>query len=173
MRSRFIAASIAFALTTCLSAAPGPKPDVGDGRVAWFDITTSNLQQSKDFYAKLFGWEFTSLAGSNYAVEIVSGGQPIGTLRVAEGKISPFDGVVYIQVKDMPASCARAKELGGTIPPGFPFDFDPDDEGIGRPASSTPAGHGPSGCTRGRRCGTRRNRPGDGSRPADGQPRPS
>jgi len=76
MRSRFIAASIAFALATGLSAAPGPKPDVGDGRVAWFDITTSNLQQSKEFYAKLFGWEYTSLAGSNYAVEIVSGASP-------------------------------------------------------------------------------------------------
>ena len=139
MRSRFIAASIAFALATGLSAASGPKPDVGDGRVAWFDITTSNLQQSKDFYAKLFGWEFTSLAGSNYAVEIVSSGQPIGTLRVAEGKISPFDGVVYIQVKDMPASCAKAKELGGTIPQGFPFNLNDDKGAVALVID--PAGH--------------------------------
>jgi predicted enzyme related to lactoylglutathione lyase len=124
MRSRFIAASIAFALTTCLAAASGPKPDVGDGHAAWFDITTTNLNQSKTFYTGLFGWEFTTLKGAeNLAVEIVSGGRPIGTLRVAEGKISPYDGVVYIQVKDMPASCAKAKELGGTIPEGFPFNL--------------------------------------------------
>ena len=143
MRSKWMAAGIAFVLTTSLSAAPenkGPKPDVGDGRVAWFDITATNLAQSKAFYAGLFGWEFTSVKGAeNLAAEIVSGGQPIGTLRVAEGKISPYDGVVYIQVKDLPASCAKARELGGTIPPGFPFDLDDGRGAIGLVVD--PAGH--------------------------------
>jgi len=143
MRTRFLAATIAFVLTAGLCAAldqKAPKLDVGDGRVAWFDITTTNLNQSKAFYAGLFGWEFTSVAGAeNLALEIVSGGQPIGTLRVAEGKISPYDGVVYIQVKDLPASCAKAKELGGMIPPGFPFNLS---DGRGAIALVTdPAGH--------------------------------
>ena len=48
---------------------------------------------------------------------------PIGTLRVADGKISEFNGVVYVQVADIRASCKKAAELGGTIPPGFPFDL--------------------------------------------------
>ena len=143
MRSRFIAATIVFALTTGLSAAPDqkrPKPDVGDGRVAWFDITTTNLNQSKTFYAGLFGWEFTTLKGAeNLAAEIVSGGRAIGTLRIAEGKISPYDGVVYIQVKDMPAACAKAKELGGTIPEGFPFNLDDGGGAVGLVID--PAGH--------------------------------
>lgn len=140
MRSKFIAATIAFALTTSVYAGSGPKPDVGDGHVAWFDITTTNLDKSKTFYAGLFGWEFTTLKGAEkLAAEIVSGGRPIGTLRVAEGKISPFDGVVYIQVKDMPASCARAKELGGTIPPGFPFNLN--DGGGAVALVVDPAGH--------------------------------
>jgi len=143
MRTRFIAGIIVIALTASHSAAAdqkGPKPDVGDGRVAWFDITTTDLNKSKAFYAGLFGWDFTSVAGAeNLALEIVSGGQPIGTLRVAEGKISPFDGVVYIQVKDLPASCAKAKELGGTIPPGFPFNLS---DGRGAIALvADPAGH--------------------------------
>jgi predicted enzyme related to lactoylglutathione lyase len=55
-------------------------------------------------------------------------GVPIGTLRGAEGKISGFNGVVYIQVADIQASCGKAKELGGSVVPGFPFDL-PD--GIG------------------------------------------
>ena len=143
MRSKVIAASIAFVLTAGLCAAlnqKGPKPDVGDGRVAWFDITTTNLGQSKAFYAGLFGWEFTSMKGAeNLAAEIVSGGRTIGSLRVAEGKISPYDGVVYIQVRDMPASCAKAKELGGMIPPGFPFNLS---DGRGAIALvADPAGH--------------------------------
>ena len=47
MRSRLIAAAIALVVTTSLFAAPenkGPKPDVGDGRAAWFDITIRGWQ---------------------------------------------------------------------------------------------------------------------------------
>ena len=142
MRTTVFAAALVLALATGRSAAAEkrPKPDVGDGRVAWFDITTTNLTQSKAFYAGLFGWEFTSVpGGENLAVEIVSGGQPVGTLRKAEGKISPYDGVVYIQVKDMPASSAKAKELGGTIPPGFPFNLSGGGGAVGLVID--PAGH--------------------------------
>jgi hypothetical protein len=142
MRARLIVAAIAFVSTTSLSTAEetkGPKPDVGNGRVAWFDITATNLAQSRAFYEQLFGWQFTSLKGTDRALEIVSGGRPIGTLRVAEGKISPFDGVVYIQVSDLPASCAKAQELGGMIPPGFPFDLSDDKGAVALVAD--PAGH--------------------------------
>ena len=57
------------------------------------------------------------------AAEIVSRGTSIGTIRVAEGAISGFNGVVYIQVADIKAACEKAKALGGTIVPGFPFDL--------------------------------------------------
>jgi len=47
--------------------------------------------------------------------------------------------VVYVQVTDIQASCKKAKELGGMIPPGFPFNL-PD--GIGAIAVVVdPAGH--------------------------------
>ncbi len=116
-----------------------PPADVGPGRIAWFDITTSNLSQSKEFYGKLFDWTFTPLRETDLAVEIVASGVAIGTLRVAEGKISAFNGVVYVQVNDIQASCKKAKELGGTVPSGFPFNL-PD--GIGAIALVLdPAGH--------------------------------
>ncbi len=97
--------------------------DVGEGRVAWFDLTSTNLAQSKEFYGKLFGWTFAAVPGSDQAAEISAGGTQIGTLRVADGKLSPFNGVVYVQVNDLNARCAKAKELGGAIAPGFPFDL--------------------------------------------------
>lgn len=116
-----------------------PKPDVGSGRAAWFDITTTDLSKSKEFYGKLFDWKFTSVEGTSLAVEIVSDGLAIGTIRVAEGKISPFNGVVYIQVQDMQESCKKAKELGGTLVPGFPFDLADGRGAIG--LVGDPAGH--------------------------------
>ncbi len=116
-----------------------PKPDVGPGRIAWFDITTTNMARSKEFYGKLFEWQFTSIAGTDLAAEIVSRGTAIGTLRVAEGKISGYNGVVYVQVDDCRASCQKAKELGGTVVPGFPFDLSDGRGAIGLVID--PAGH--------------------------------
>ena len=101
----------------------GPKPDVGNGRIAWFDITTTNMTQAKEFYSKLFDWKYVALQGTDLAVEIVSDGKSIGTIRRAEGKISPFNGVVYVQVADMVASCQKAKDLGATLVSGFPFNI--------------------------------------------------
>ena len=113
--------------------------DVGAGRVAWFDLTTTDLKKSKEFYGQLFDWTFTPVQGTDLAVEIVGRGTAIGTIRVAEGQISAFNGVVYVQVKDIQASCKKAKELGGTVAPGFPFDL-PDGTGaIGLVLD--PAGH--------------------------------
>jgi hypothetical protein len=124
-----------------LQAAPpkSPPADVGPGRIAWFDITTSNLPQSKEFYGRLFDWDFAPVQGSDQAVEIVARGVAIGTLRVADGKVSPFNGVVYVQVTDTQASCKKSGDLGGTVAPGFPFNL-PD--GIGAIALVLdPAGH--------------------------------
>lgn len=139
MRNIVSAAILASALVAGgLQAATRPA-DVGAGRIAWFDITTTDLAKSKEFYGKLFDWQFAAVQGTDQAVEIVAGGTGIGTLRGADGAIAVFNGVVYVQVNDMEASCKKAKELGGTIPPGFPFNL-PD--GIGAVAVVVdPAGH--------------------------------
>ncbi len=142
MRSAILAMILASTLVTGeLHAATSKTPpaDVGPGRIAWFDITTTSLPRSKDFYGKLFDWQFTPVQGTDQAAEIVAGGTAIGTLRVADGEITAFNGVVYVQVTDIQASCKKAKELGGTIPAGFPFNL-PD--GIGAIAVVVdPAGH--------------------------------
>jgi predicted enzyme related to lactoylglutathione lyase len=142
MRNAILAMTVALTLVTGQLQADPPKSppaDVGPGRIAWFDLTTSNLAQSKEFYGKLFDWSFTPVQGTDLAVEIVSRGAAIGTLRVAEGKISGFNGVVYVQVADIQAGSKKAKELGGTVPPGFPFNL-PD--GIGAISLVLdPAGH--------------------------------
>src|SRR5262245_9102562 len=130
MRNVILAMTAALTLVAGQIHADSPKmpADVGPGRVPWFGITTKNLPEDKEFYGKLFDWQFTAVKGTDQAAEIVSRGTAIGTLRVADGQISGFNGVVYVQVSDIQASCKKAKELGGTIVPGFPFNL-PDGTG--------------------------------------------
>jgi predicted enzyme related to lactoylglutathione lyase len=136
-----LAASVVLFLAATHGAAAiaAPRPDVGAGRIAWFDLTTKDMAKSRDFYGKLFGWTFDAVKGTDLAVQIVSGGTEIGSLRVAEGAISPFDGVVYVQVDDLPAACRKARELGATIPPGFPFNLSDGTGAIG--LLTDPSGH--------------------------------
>ena len=102
---------------------PQMPADVGAGRVAWFDLTTTDLARAKEFYGKLFGWTFEPVPGGGNAAQISSRGIGIGTIRSADGTISSFNGVVYVQVDDLAAAITRARTLGGTIPPGFPFNL--------------------------------------------------
>ncbi len=140
MHTTIVATAVILMASAAWAEPPKSHPlDVDPGRVAWFDITTSNMAQSKDFYGKLFGWEFRPVKGTDLAVEIVAGGTVIGDLRVAEGRISAFNGVVYIQVTDIQASCAKAKELGGTVPPGFPFNLSDGGGAVG--LVTDPVGH--------------------------------
>jgi predicted enzyme related to lactoylglutathione lyase len=103
---------------------PQMPADVGAGRAAWFDITTTSMPKAKEFYGKLFDWTFTAIAGTDLAVEINSRGAGIGTLRRSEGPISGFNGVVYIQVDDVESAGKKASELGGSVVKGFPFNLD-------------------------------------------------
>lgn len=107
------------------------KPDVGAGRITWFDIAVTDLAKAKAFYAALFDWKFTALPGTDKVAEIVSGDTPIGTLRVAHGKLSTENGVVYVQVDDAQAACAKATQLGGKVVEGFPFNLPDGGGGVG------------------------------------------
>ena len=113
--------------------------DVGPGHVAWFDITTTDMPKAKEFYGNLFGWTFNPVKGSDLAVEIVSRGSAIGTVRVADGPISGFNGVVYVQVDDIRASCKKAADLGAKVLPGFPFNLPTGTGAIG--VVLDPSGH--------------------------------
>src|SRR5262245_58966178 len=55
--------------------------DVGAGRVAWFDLTTTSLPQSAKFYGELFKWDFKSMKETDKAMEIIAGGTSVGTIR--------------------------------------------------------------------------------------------
>jgi hypothetical protein len=71
---------LSLSLVLALAAGQEPAPqkpfpaDVGSGRIAWFDITTSDMAQSREFYGKLFDWSFSPIEGTDQAVEVVARG---------------------------------------------------------------------------------------------------
>src|SRR5262249_1762546 len=64
MRKTTLAAILLTLAGLRLQAADKPIPDAGLGRIAWFDITTTSVAKSQDFYGKLFGWTFTPVTGA-------------------------------------------------------------------------------------------------------------
>ncbi|HVL68804.1 MAG TPA: VOC family protein [Vicinamibacterales bacterium] len=102
---------------------PQMPTDVGAGRVAWFDISTGDLARAQEFYRQMFDWTFEPVVGTRQAVQVVSRGLAIGTIRSADGPISRFNGVVYVQVDDVRNASAKAAAIGATVAPGFPFNL--------------------------------------------------
>jgi predicted enzyme related to lactoylglutathione lyase len=132
MRTLLAAATLLLSVTWVAQQASPKKSmpaDVGAGKVAKFDLTTTDVAKAKDFYGKLFGWKFNSKPGLEaLMVEVLVDDVQVGSIRKAEGPISTFNGVVYIQVDDMKSSVQKAQDLGAKIPKGFPFDL-PDGRG--------------------------------------------
>ena len=125
MRWRLIVATIALVMTASLSAAPenkGPKPDVGTAASRGSTSRRPTLRSRRN------STRSSSAGSSGRCPEREGGGdrlrRPVDrNASRRQGQDRPFDGVVYIQVEDIPASCKKAKELGGKIPPGFPFNL--------------------------------------------------
>jgi hypothetical protein len=66
-----------------------------------FDITRTDLAKSKEFYAPPVWLEVQSRQVTDMAA--------IGTLRVAEGPIRSFTGVISFEVTDVQARCKKAR----------------------------------------------------------------
>lgn len=79
--------------------------------VAW-EIQARDPEKLRDFYARMFNWSIGE--GPVMSVPAGIGGPqpgPIGSLRQSD-----HPGVsLYIQVRDLRASLAKAEELGGRI----------------------------------------------------------
>jgi predicted enzyme related to lactoylglutathione lyase len=102
------------------------------GRFVWHDLMTTDPEAAKDFYTSVMGWgtELWENSGTSYTMWTV-GGRPIaGTVTLpaeaVAGGARPH-WLAYVDVPDVDATAARARELGGTVvrPP---FDI----PGVGR-----------------------------------------
>ncbi len=79
------------------------------GKPVHFEVPAKDASRAREFYTKLFGWEFQSMEGpTEYHMTRFSGDTGGAVFQGDPGAIR-----VYFDVDDVNAGVARLKELGG------------------------------------------------------------
>lgn len=87
----------------------------GHGSFFWNELSTSDADKSRAFFASLIGWESRSMpmvGGDEYVVFSANGEDVGGMYQVAD---APSGWLSYIKVDDVDAALARVVELGGSV----------------------------------------------------------
>ena len=74
--------------------------------VIWFELPAADTQRAREFYARLFGWEFEPFGDEDYHVTY----QARGAVYGAPGEKGLL---AYFGVDDIDAAITRVRELGG------------------------------------------------------------
>ncbi|WP_067823188.1 VOC family protein [Actinomadura kijaniata] len=85
--------------------------------VAWFEIGTDRPAEVERFYGELFDWTFRVDEGGELTYhEVTTPGAdaPSGGVFPSGGRFPDY-AVLYVVVKDVAATVARAEELGGKV----------------------------------------------------------
>jgi predicted enzyme related to lactoylglutathione lyase len=86
-------------------------------KIMWFESTSTNIPASAKFYGDLFGWPIVTDEKMNYTMTNFEQGEVgMGFSPVDEAQgMMPGSVLVYVDVADVDATIARAKELGAAI----------------------------------------------------------
>ncbi len=92
------------------------------GTLCWADLSTGDPARAQKFYAALFGWEISAgEKDSSGYLHIKNSDRFIGGIQPAEMRNpnAPPHWLIYLNVADVDASAAKAKELGAKffVPP--------------------------------------------------------
>jgi predicted enzyme related to lactoylglutathione lyase len=82
-----------------------------------FEFMVSDVERSKEFYGKIFDWEFKTDESMDYTM-INTGTEPGGGMMKKPDQAPMFALSQYFQVDDIDATLAKAIEAGGK--PGIP-----------------------------------------------------
>lgn len=89
------------------------------GGLSWNELMCRDVARAREFYGRLFGWEFTDMpmGDINYTM-IKSNGKDAGGMMAMEG--AQFEGIpshwmVYFAVDDCEATARKVAETGGKV----------------------------------------------------------
>lgn len=89
------------------------------GGICWNELATANVKAAKDFYGKVFGWQFTEMdmGGMTYTL-IKIGDKDIGgiwAIPKEQQKEIPPHWMSYILVENVEQALEKAKKQGATV----------------------------------------------------------
>jgi predicted enzyme related to lactoylglutathione lyase len=88
------------------------------GAFSWFELLTTDVSASKDFYGKVFGWKLENhpMGEGDYFVVENDDEQVAGIMKKPEkaAAVPPYWSV-YVAVDDVDAVADKATENGGTL----------------------------------------------------------
>ena len=87
------------------------------GSFCWVELTTSDAAGAKDFYNKLFGWDYldTPMGPGMVYTMCQLEGKNAAALYEGHDPNNPPHWALYISVENATQSAAKAKELGGNV----------------------------------------------------------
>jgi predicted enzyme related to lactoylglutathione lyase len=88
------------------------------GRIGWIDLTVSDAEGVRDFYARVAGWQFQPVEMDGYSDYVMTAEEDVvGGVCHAQGPNAalPPAWILYIAVDDLDASLAEATALGGSV----------------------------------------------------------
>jgi uncharacterized protein len=92
--------------------------DKTPGKISWKELMTRDEAGSAKFYGSLFGWvrEDMKVGSSTYSIFKVGGDSVAGMAALSpKSEGTPVGWTNYVTVKDLEASIAKARELGGKV----------------------------------------------------------
>jgi len=92
----------------------------GPGTIGWIDLTVSDAEGVRDFYAAVAGWRHEAVDMGGYAdftMTPAAGGDPVTGVCHARGGNAglPAQWLIYIVVEDLDAALAEVEARGGGI----------------------------------------------------------
>ena len=86
-------------------------------RIMWLELASSDIPASAKFYQELFDWPILKDEQMDYTMTAFEGDATgVGFSAVSEEQgVTPGSVLVYVDVADVDATIARAKELGAPI----------------------------------------------------------
>lgn len=91
----------------------------GIGEFVWNELATTNVQEAKNFYSKVFGWEFIdkNMGDMTYTI-IKKDGKEFGgiwSIPTAQQKQIPPHWLAYVLVENVEQSLTKARQNGATV----------------------------------------------------------
>lgn len=89
------------------------------GEFCWNELATSNVQAAKDFYGKVFGWEFSDheMGDMTYTMIKLNNKEIAGIWSIPKDKekLIPPHWMAYILVENLDESLEKAGKHGASI----------------------------------------------------------